>query len=66
MKLDVDITNKNQLDSIKGGFNREVSRLYEALDKEDEQESFDCYYQLNHLVNQLSQYDPQLDYSVKE
>lgn len=66
MKLDVDITNKDQLDSIKGGFNREVSRLYEALDKEDEQGSFDCYYQLNHLVNQLSCYSPQLDYSVKE
>lgn len=66
MQLDVDITNKDQLDFIKGGLNREVSKLYEALDKEDEQESFDCYYQLNHLVNQLSQYNPQLDYSVKE
>ena len=66
MQLDVGITNKGQLDFIKGGLNREVSKLYEALDKEDEQESFDCYYQLNHLVNQLSQYNPQLDYSVKE
>ena len=66
MQLDVDITNKDQLDSIKGEFNRAVSRLYEALDKEDGQESFDCYYQLNHLVNQLSHYNPQLDYSVKE
>lgn len=66
MKLDVGITNKDQLDFIKGGLNREVSKLYEALDKEDEQESFDCYYRLNHLVNQLSQYTPQLDYSVKD
>ena len=66
MQLDVDVINKDQLDSIKGEFNRAVSRLYESLDKEDEQGSFDCYYQLNHLVNQLSQYNPQLDYSVKE
>ena len=66
MQLDVDVINKDQLDSIKGEFNRAVSRLYESLDKEDEQGSFDCYYQLNHLVNQLSHYNPQLDYSVKE
>ena len=66
MQLDVDVINKDQLDSIKGEFNRAVSRLYESLDKEDEQGSFDCYYQLNHLVNQLSQYNPQLDYSVRE
>lgn len=64
--MNVDVTNKDQLDSIKHNFRKEIIKLYENLDEENIEDAFSCYYQLNHLAHELEHYYPQLDYSVKE
>lgn len=64
--MNIDVSNEEQLNLIKKNFREEISKLYENLDEENIEDAFSSYYQLNHLINQLDQYHPQLDYSVKE